>query len=111
MAHDQAVAVGEPQPPDARHGYIDAVPVFVNEVPVAVGMHGQLPLLRPHHRTPDIRMPGSVAALVDDQQQQVGEVHHQADRHGDHQVRHPAGISGSEFHCAESFFSSPYHEA
>ncbi len=105
IGHD-AVALAQRQAPHARLRHVDAVAGGVDEVSVAVGMHREQSRFGPLEH-PFAAVTGRRLAPVDEDQQQVGEVHHQTDRHGDRQIEHRSGVSRMRFHRS----SSPYHDA
>ena len=104
------VAGLQPQAVDPLVGDVDAVAVLTDEVSVAVGMDMQKPLLRV---SPALSGRGGLSALavqIHEQKQHVGEIHHQADRHGDQQVQHHFGIFRLQFH-RWSFLDRGLHPA
>ena len=98
---DDPVAGGDPEPAHALRGDVDAVAVFVDEVSVAVGMHRQKPFVAAFEDLLVRRAGLALVGHVDEHQQHVGEVHHQTDHHGDHQVQHKVGIFRLELHVRE----------
>ena len=97
IGHD-AVAGGDAQPAHAPRRDVNAVAVLVDEVAVPVGMHREHTFVSPLH-DPFAGRPGLVVAVqVHEHQQHVGEIDHQADRHGDQQIQNQIGVFGLQFH-------------
>jgi len=97
VGHDP-VAGGDPQPAHPPRRDIDAVAVLVDQVAVAVGMHRKDALVAPFDRPFAGRTGLRVSVQVHEHQQYVGEVDHQADSHGNHQVEYQVGIFRLQFH-------------
>ena len=97
VGHD-AVAGGNAQPAHAPRRNIDAVAVLINKVAVPVGMHCEHAFVRPLHDPLVGRAGLAVAVQVHEHQQHVGEIDHQADRHGNQQVQDQIGVFGLQFH-------------
>ena len=106
IGHD-AVAGGDAQPAHAPRRDINAVAVLVDEVAVPVGMHRKHTFVGPLH-DPFADRPGLVVAVqVHEHQQHVGEIDHQADRHGDQQIQNQIGVFGLQFH-GDAVIRPPY---
>ena len=74
-------------------------------------MHRKHALVGPLH-DPLVGRPGLVVAVqVHEHQQHVGEIDHQADRHGDQQIQNQIGVFGLQFHGMPFYSSSLYHDA
>lgn len=94
----QPVAVRKIHPADALHRHVDAVAVPVDDVPVAVGADVQHPFLAACDDARPRRPRLSFALLLDDQQQHIGKVDHQADGQRNQQVEHQVGIFRLQVH-------------
>ena len=80
-------------------------PVFT--LLIAVGMHREHTFVGPLH-DPFAGRPGLVVAVqVHEHQQHVGEIDHQADRHGDQQIQNQIGVFGLQFH-GDAVIRPPY---
>ena len=86
---------------------INAVAVFVDQVSVAVGMHGETGFILPDPGPSGlVLLLGALVVQVHEHQQYVGKVHHQTDRHGNQQVQHHIGVFRLQFHGRFSVFRS-----
>lgn len=103
QVRDDPIAGRDPQPPHAPRGYVDAVAVLVNQVSVAVGVHRKYALVGPLDDSLVGRAGLAVAVQVHEHQQHVGEIDHQADRHGNQQVEHQIGVFRLQFHGMKVF--------
>jgi hypothetical protein len=88
----QTVAVLQVHPVDALHHHIDAVAVLVDDVAVAVGTYPQRSFLAARNDARLGRTRLSVALLIDDQQQHVGEIDDQTDGQRHQQIENQVGI-------------------
>ena len=107
QVRDDPVAGRDLQPPHAPRGHVDAVAVLVNQVPVAVGVDRKHALVGPFDGSLVGRAGLAVAVQVHEHQQHVGEIDHQADRHGDQQIQNQIGVFGLQFH-GDAVIRPPY---
>ena len=96
---DEPVAGLEVQAVDTLRGDIDAVAIAVEQVSESVGMDRQPAFLMQNAGATRRGLLGAAFRVeIDEQQQYVGEIDHQADRHGDQQVQYHIGVFRLEFH-------------